>query len=103
MITHGNEIKLFCGNSNRPLAEAIAKKLNTELGGIEVDTSADVPRTSSRVRRVVTSAEVLTLRFWSPLYRGSRAKALWVVIMRTGTSSILQRPPMTLGMVVAFL
>ena len=29
MITHGNEIKLFSGNSNRELAEAIAKKLNT--------------------------------------------------------------------------
>ena len=36
MITHGNEIKLFSGNSNRPLAEAIAKKLNPELGEIEV-------------------------------------------------------------------
>ena len=36
MITHGNEIKLFSGNSNRPLAEAIAKKLNTTLGDIEV-------------------------------------------------------------------
>ncbi len=41
MIAHGNEIKLFCGNSNRPLAEAIAKKLNTELGGIEVTTFSD--------------------------------------------------------------
>ena len=41
MITHGNEIKLFSGNSNRPLAEAIAKKLNTELGGIEVTTFSD--------------------------------------------------------------
>ena len=41
MITHGNEIKLFSGNSNRPLAEAIAAKLNTELGGIEVSTSSD--------------------------------------------------------------
>ena len=36
MITHGNEIKLFAGNSNRPLAEAIAKKLHTALGGIDV-------------------------------------------------------------------
>lgn len=36
MITHGNEIKLFSGNSNRPLAEAIARKLNTELGAMEV-------------------------------------------------------------------
>ncbi len=41
MITHGNEIKLFSGNSNRALAEAIAKKLNTELGGIEVNTFSD--------------------------------------------------------------
>lgn len=36
MITHGNEIKLFSGNSNRPLAKAIAAKLNTELGAMEV-------------------------------------------------------------------
>ena len=41
MITHGNEIKLFSGNSNRELAEAIAKKLNTELGEIEVCTFSD--------------------------------------------------------------
>lgn len=41
MITHGNEIKLFAGNSNRPLAEAIAKKLNTELGGIDVGQFSD--------------------------------------------------------------
>ena len=41
MITHGNEIKFFSGNSNRPLAEAIAAKLNTELGGIEVATFSD--------------------------------------------------------------
>ena len=41
MITHGNEIKIFAGNSNRPLAEAIAKKLNTELGGAEVGRFSD--------------------------------------------------------------
>ena len=41
MITHGNEIKLFSGNSNRALAEAIAKKLNTELGEVEVCTFSD--------------------------------------------------------------
>ena len=41
MITHGNEIKLFSGNSNRPLAEAIAAKLDPELGGIEVATFSD--------------------------------------------------------------
>ena len=41
MITHGNEIKLFAGNSNRPLAEAIAKKLNTTLGDVEVGKFSD--------------------------------------------------------------
>ena len=41
MITHGNEIKLFAGNSNRPLAEAIAAKLNTALGAIEVGKFSD--------------------------------------------------------------
>ena len=41
MITHGNEIKLFSGNSNKELANAIAKKLNTELGDIEVCTFSD--------------------------------------------------------------
>lgn len=41
MITHGNEIKLFSGNSNLMLAKAIAKKLNTELGEIEVNTFSD--------------------------------------------------------------
>lgn len=41
MITHGNEIKLFAGNSNRPLAESIAKKLGTELGDVEVCTFSD--------------------------------------------------------------
>lgn len=41
MITHGNEIKLFAGSSNRPLAEAIATKLNTTLGEIEVGKFSD--------------------------------------------------------------
>ena len=41
MIAHGNEIKLFSGNSNRELAKAIAKKLNTELGDIEACTFSD--------------------------------------------------------------
>lgn len=41
MITHGNEIKLFAGSSNRPLAEAIAKKLNTTLGDVETGKFSD--------------------------------------------------------------
>ncbi len=41
MITHGNEIKLFAGNSNLPLAQAIARKLNTSLGSVEVSKFSD--------------------------------------------------------------
>lgn len=41
MINHGNEIKIFSGNSNRPLAEAIAARLNTSLGEMEVTHFSD--------------------------------------------------------------
>ena len=41
MITHGTEIKLFSGNSNRPLAEAIAKELKMPLSNVEVGRFSD--------------------------------------------------------------
>lgn len=41
MINHGSEIKLFSGNSNRPLAEGIAAKLNTTLGEMELTHFSD--------------------------------------------------------------
>ncbi len=41
MITHGNEIKLFAGNSNLPLARAVAAKLNTSLGEAEIGKFSD--------------------------------------------------------------
>lgn len=41
MITHSTEIKLFTGNSNRPLAEAIAKDLKMKLSDIEVGRFSD--------------------------------------------------------------
>ncbi len=41
MITHGTEIKLFCGNSNKPLAEAIAKQLGMSLSIVECGTFSD--------------------------------------------------------------
>ncbi len=41
MITHSTEIKLFTGNSNRALAEAIAKELNLPLSEIEVGHFSD--------------------------------------------------------------
>lgn len=41
MINHGNEIKIFSGNSNKPLAAAIAGRLNTSLGEMEVTHFSD--------------------------------------------------------------
>ena len=41
MITHSTEIKLFAGNSNKKLAEAIAKELNMSLGDAEVSRFSD--------------------------------------------------------------
>ncbi len=41
MISHGKDIKIFAGNSNRPLAEAICKDLGTTLGNAEVGAFSD--------------------------------------------------------------
>ena len=41
MITHGNAIEIICGNSNRPLAEAIAKELKIPLTLAEVGKFSD--------------------------------------------------------------
>ena len=40
MITHGNEIKLFCGNSNRAFAEAM-KSLPFDLWGADHGHTSD--------------------------------------------------------------
>ncbi|MBQ3235653.1 MAG: ribose-phosphate pyrophosphokinase [Clostridia bacterium] len=41
MITHGTEIKLFSGNSNKDLARAIAKELRMDLADVEVGRFSD--------------------------------------------------------------
>ncbi len=41
MITHNTEIKLFAGNSNKALAESIAKELNLPLSEVEVGRFSD--------------------------------------------------------------
>lgn len=41
MISHGKEVKVFAGNSNRSLAEGICRKLNKPLGNSEAVTFAD--------------------------------------------------------------
>ena len=41
MIAHGKDIKIFSGNANKPLAEAICKKLGITLGNAEVGCFSD--------------------------------------------------------------
>ena len=41
MITHGNKIEILTGNSNRPLAEAVAKELGLSLSTAEVGKFSD--------------------------------------------------------------
>ncbi len=41
MYSHGNSIALLAGNSNKPLAEAIAKNLNMELSACNVKQFSD--------------------------------------------------------------
>ena len=41
MISHGKDIKIFCGSSNRPLADAICREVGVELGNAEVGAFSD--------------------------------------------------------------
>ncbi|WP_418484515.1 ribose-phosphate pyrophosphokinase [Dysosmobacter sp.] len=41
MISHGKDIKVFCGNANQPLAEEICRMMGTKLGESEVKSFAD--------------------------------------------------------------
>ena len=41
MISHGKDIKVFSGNSNRKLAEEICNLMGTKLGESEVGTFSD--------------------------------------------------------------
>ena len=41
MISHGKDVKVFCGNANPKLADAICKLMGTKLGESEVGTFSD--------------------------------------------------------------
>ena len=41
MISHGKDIKIFAGRSNRPLAEAICREMGQHLGNAEVGAFSD--------------------------------------------------------------
>ncbi len=61
MITHSTEIKLFSGNANKPLAEAIARELKLELGSIEVGHFSD-GETSVHIGETVRGRDVFIIQ-----------------------------------------
>ena len=61
MITHSTEIQLFSGNSNKPLAEAIAKELGKELSSIEVGHFSD-GETSVHIGETVRGRDVFIIQ-----------------------------------------
>ena len=61
MITHSTEIKLFSGNSNKPLAEAIARELNLSLSNIEVGHFSD-GETSVHIGETVRGRDVFIIQ-----------------------------------------
>ncbi|MDR3091556.1 MAG: ribose-phosphate pyrophosphokinase [Clostridiales bacterium] len=64
MLTYSS-IKIFACNSNRPLAESIAKKLGLPMGQAEVSHFAD-GETSLRIDESVRSADVYIIQSTSP-------------------------------------
>lgn len=61
MITHGKEIKIFAGNSNRELAEEIAKKLNKKLDDAEIGRFSD-GEISVKINETVRGADVFVVQ-----------------------------------------
>ncbi len=61
MITNQTEIKIFSGNSNRPLAEAIAKELGIKLGEMEVGHFSD-GETTVQVKETVRGRDVFLIQ-----------------------------------------
>lgn len=61
MITHSTEIKLFAGNSNRKLAEAIAKELHIPLSEVEVGHFSD-GETSVHLGETVRGRDVFIIQ-----------------------------------------
>jgi len=61
VITHGKEIKIFAGNSNRELAEEIAKKLNKKLDDAEIGRFSD-GEISVKINETVRGADVFVVQ-----------------------------------------
>ena len=61
MISHGKDIKVFCGNSNPKLAQDICKMMGTKLGEAEVKRFAD-GEVSVSLYETVRGSDVLVVQ-----------------------------------------
>ncbi|NLN40611.1 MAG: ribose-phosphate diphosphokinase [Clostridiales bacterium] len=61
MITHGTSIKIFAGNSNRKLAEDIAKHVGIPMGNSDVSTFSD-GEISVNIYETVRGADVFVIQ-----------------------------------------
>lgn len=61
MITHGTSIKIFAGNSNRKLAEDIAKHVGIPMGNSDVTTFSD-GEISVNIYETVRGADVFVIQ-----------------------------------------
>ena len=61
MVTHSSQLALFAGNSNKPLAEAIAKELGTNLCSIDVGHFSD-GETSVHLNESVRGKDVFIIQ-----------------------------------------
>lgn len=61
MVTHSSQMTIFSGNSNKPLAEKIAKHLNTELSEIDVGHFSD-GETSVHLHESVRGKDVFIIQ-----------------------------------------
>ncbi len=65
MHNRGKKIKIFAGNSNKPLAERIAKELDIPLGDSDVGTFSDGEITVN-INETVRGADVFVIQSVSP-------------------------------------
>ena len=61
MIAYGENIKIFCGNSNRAFAETVCKELGLELGNSVVQTFSD-GEVSVSLNETVRGADVFLIQ-----------------------------------------
>ncbi len=78
MITHGNSIKLFAGNSSKQLAAEIAKLLNMELGEIESGSFSD-GETMVNIHESVRGRDVFVIQSTSAPVNDSLMELLVII------------------------